>query len=93
MNKEDILKIFPSRRLFYKNDNQPLTKVEVNLEDIVDKILWLNNVETGELKGKIYAYETIISNSNFKSILSKDKQSYEKRINELEKQIQENTNE
>ena len=33
---------------------------------------------------KVYTYEKIIANSNFKAILSKDKQALENRIKELE---------
>jgi hypothetical protein len=81
MNSEYIKSLFPKQKLYYEDN---MFKHQVNLDEIIDKIIAKHNIIVGELEGKIYAYEQIIANSNFKAILSKDKQALEKRIKELE---------
>lgn len=55
------------------------------IDNLIDKILIEIKLYTAELEAKVYTYEKIIANSNFKSVLSKDKQALEKRVKELEK--------
>ena len=44
--------------------------------------------EKAILEAKVYAYEQIIENSNFKAILSKDKETLKKKVESLEKDIE-----
>ena len=81
MNSEYIKSLFPKQDMYYEENR---FRTQVKLDGIIDKIIVKHNIIVGELEGKIYAYEQIIANSNFKAILSKEKQALEKRIKELE---------
>lgn len=81
MNSEYIKSLFPKQDMYYEDSR---FRTQVKLDEIINKIIAKHNMIVGEMEGKIYAYEQIIANSNFKAILSKDKQVLEKRIKELE---------
>ena len=75
MNKNDIIQIFDE----YGEENRmyPCQKSiglkESNFYMAVDRALTKYRMAVAELEAKIYAYEKIIANSNFKAVLSKDK--------------------
>lgn len=86
MNKEEILKLFQfvncgsGNCLRYSNYDY--------ISGIVDNIVILHKLKNAELEAKVYTYEKIISNSNFKSVLTKDKESMQKKIKELEQEVE-----
>jgi len=90
MNREIIIdKIFPNIcrndcLKYYTYDN---SLKDIKLDDFWERIEEIIKRYTCELEAKVYTYEKVIANSNFKSILSKDKQTLEKRVKELEKEI------
>jgi SPX domain protein involved in polyphosphate accumulation len=77
MNYEELDKLLKQykSKIYYENN-----------EDTINKILIMYKLYNAELEAKVYTYEKIIANSNFRSVLSKDKQSLEKRIKELEQE-------
>ena len=83
MNKEELLKLFEK----YKSYTYKTICIE-NFEKIIEEILRLYNLEKASLEAKVYTYEKIIANSNFKSILAKDKESMQKKIKELEQELE-----
>lgn len=87
MNKENITSIFNNYgRKVFKSDEYKRIEIGSNEFDMaIEQILINYKLEKAELEAKVYTYEKIIANSNFKSVLSKDKQALEKRIKELEK--------
>lgn len=87
MNKENITEIFNKYgKKIWSNDKT--NHIEIgsdNFNMAVEQLLIYYKLEKAELEAKVYTYEKIIANSNFKSVLSKDKQALEKRVKELEK--------
>ena len=86
MNKEELMNLFE----FYNNGSgSHLNRTSYkDIENVVDNIIILYKTKNAELEAKVYTYEKIIANSNFKSILTKDKESMQKKIKELEKEIE-----
>lgn len=72
MNKEEIMNLFE----FYNNGNgNYLNKTSYkDIETVVDKIIILYKLINAELEAKVYTYEKIIANSNFKPILKEKKE-------------------
>jgi hypothetical protein len=71
MNKEEIMNLFE----FYNDGcvtylNHTSYK---DIETVVDKIIILYKLKNAELEAKVYTYEKIIANSNFKPILKEKK--------------------
>lgn len=87
MNKEKITNIFDNYgHLISKCDEHKHIEIGSDKFNMAVEQLLINyKLEKAELEAKVYTYEKIIANSNFKSVLSKDKQALEKRIKELEK--------
>lgn len=87
MNKENITEIFNNygKKLYSYDDHKHIEIGSDNFNMAVEKLLINYKLEKAELEAKVYTYEKIIANSNFKSVLSKDKQALEKRVKELEK--------
>lgn len=87
MNEENITNIFNNygyqESICDKNKRIEIGSDKFNMA--VEQLLINCKLEKAELEAKVYTYEKIIANSNFKSVLSKDKQALEKRIKELEK--------
>ena len=71
MNKEEIMSLFE----FYNNGSgNYLNKTSYkDIETVVDKIIILCKLKNAELEAKVYTYEKIIANSNFKPILKEKK--------------------
>lgn len=85
MNKEEILKLFP----WDMHDGISYSKRDKNsIGEVVEKIITKHKLYTSELEAKVYAYEKIIANSNFKAINDKSVESLKKKIKELEEEIQ-----
>lgn len=86
MNKEEIISLFE----FCKSGSVVYLKSNYydDISKVVDNIVILYKLKSAELEAKVYTYENIISNSNFKSILTKDKESMQKKIKELEQELQ-----
>lgn len=82
MNEEELMSMF-KKDTYPSNDYIKQYRIK-EFEDIIGKIVIKHKLIIGELEAKVYTYEQIIANSNFKAILSKDKQTLEKRIKELE---------
>ena len=87
MNKEKITNIFDNYGyLISKCDEHKHIEIGSDKFNMAVEQLLINyKLEKAELEAKVYTYEKIIANSNFKSVLSKDKQALEKRVKELEK--------
>ena len=71
MNKEEIMSLFE----FYNDGSvKYLKKIYYeDIETVVDKIIILYKLKNAELEAKVYTYEKIIANSNFKPILKEKK--------------------
>ena len=87
MNKENITNIFNNhgKKIYTYDQNKHIEIGSDGFNMAVEQLLINYKLEKAELEAKVYTYEKIIANSNFKSILSKDKQALEKRVKELEK--------
>lgn len=86
MNKEVIECLFKfnnSGRGAYLIDSD-----KKHIDDVIDKILIEIKLYTAELEAKVYTYEKIIENSNFKAVLNKSKETMQKKIGELEKELE-----
>ena len=59
-----------------------------SIDNVIDKILIKIKLYTAELEAKVYTYEKIIENSNFKAVLNKSKETMQKKISELEKELE-----
>ena len=59
-----------------------------HIDETIDKILIEIRLYTAELEAKVYTYEKIIENSNFKAVLNKPKETMQKKIGELEKELE-----
>lgn len=64
MNKEELLKLYDK----YRKENWKVL-YEDDYEKLVEHILILHNLDKAELEAKVYTYEKIIANSNFRTIL------------------------
>ena len=85
MNKEEILNLFTWDR----NDELSYSKRNKNsIGEVVENIIIKHKLYTSELEAKVYTYEKIIANSNFKAINNKSVESLKKKIKELEEEIQ-----
>ena len=80
-------------KIYNCNQNKHIEIGTDNFNMAVEQLLINFKLEKAELEAKVYTYEKIIANSNFKSVLSKDKQTLEKRIKELEKTLKEDNKE
>ena len=71
MNKEEILNLFD----FYNNGSGAhLNHTDYDsISRVVDNIIILYKLKNAELEAKVYTYEKIIANSNFKPILKENK--------------------
>lgn len=83
MNKEELMKLFEfdefeKTRFYNKKD----------MENIIKQVILNHKLYTSELEAKVYTYEKIIANSNFKAINNKSVESLKKKIKELEEEIQ-----
>lgn len=87
MDKENITNIFNNygKKIYSCNQNKHIEIGSDEFNMAVEQLLINYKLEKAELEAKVYTYEKIIANSNFKSVLSKDKQALEKRVKELEK--------
>lgn len=87
MNKENITEIFNKygKKIYSYNQNKHIEIGSDEFNMAVEQLLINYKLEKAELEAKVYTYEKIIANSNFKTVLSKDKQALEKRVKELEK--------
>ena len=83
MNKEELMKLFEfneyGRTEFYNKKD---------IENKIEQISLKHKLYTSELESKVYTYEKIIANSNFKAINDKSVESLKKKIKELEEEIQ-----
>lgn len=68
---DEILKRH-SKSEYEWNDNPRKFDVD-DRSSIIDDIEWLFKQELGKQEAKIYAYEAILSNSNFKMAVVRDK--------------------
>ncbi len=55
----------------YSSDKEKVEEIIDNFNDEAKKEIFDLKIENAELKAKIYAYEKIIANSNFKTVLKK----------------------
>ena len=87
MNKENITEIFNNYggKIYSYDKTKHIEIGSDGFDMAVEKLLTIYKLEKAELEAKVYNYEKIIANSNFKTVLSKDKQALEKRVKELEK--------
>lgn len=71
MNKEEIMNLFE----FWDNGSGAyLNRTSYkDIEKVVDEIIILYKLKNAELEAKVYTYEKIIANSNFKPILKENK--------------------
>ena len=86
MNKEQIKRLFrfsnSGRGAYLINSD------EHYIDDVIDKIIIEIKLYTAELEAKVYTYEKIIENSNFKAVLNQTKESMQKKISELEGELE-----
>ncbi len=87
MNEKVIDELFErcGKQLYSYSNSRTISTGSAEYRDFREKIIAKHKTAIAELEAKVYTYEKIIANSNFKSVLSKDKQALEKRIKELEK--------
>ena len=85
MNKEEIINLFPWDEY---NEISRGKRDKESIKEVVEKIIIKHKLYTSELEGKVYTYEKIIANSNFKAINDKSVESLKKKIKELEEEIQ-----
>ena len=86
MNREVIESLFKfenSGRGAYLIDSD-----KKHIDEVISKILVEIRLYTAELEAKVYTYEKIIENSNFKAIMNKSKETMQKKISELEKELE-----
>lgn len=86
MNKEEILGLFQFTS--YGNGTYLRNNDYDTINKIVDNIIILYKLKSAELEAKVYTYEKIISNSNFKAVNNKSIESLNKRIKELEQELE-----
>lgn len=86
MNKEEILKLFKIHHNIDEYYEYKQTATE--LEEIIEKILTKHKLVLAELEAKVYAYENIITNSNFKAVNNKSIDILNKKIKELENELE-----
>jgi hypothetical protein len=55
----------------YSSDKEKVEEIIDNFNDEAKKEIFELKIEIAELQAKIYAYEKIIANSNFKAVLKK----------------------
>lgn len=89
MNKETFIENLKRKKYDMYNYWE---RCENNLKNEIDMLISYYQkelaIENAELEAKVYTYENIIANSNFKSVLTKDKASMQKKIEELEQELE-----
>lgn len=86
MNRGYIIELFRKYRE-YNRYNIFVGDLEEIIEAILNKYKIELAIGIAEAEAKVYAYENIISNSNFKSVLNEDKQKLEQENKELRERI------
>lgn len=66
MNEEDLMSMFEKDTYPYQNYIKQYEIAE--FENIITKIVIKHKLEIAELEAKVYTYEKIIANSNFRTI-------------------------
>lgn len=80
--ENDIRKIFIKYKESYEgrwNNLNKIINLEKNEDVIVRELLTLFEVKLANSEAKVYAYEKIIANSNFKVVLEKPKKESDKK--------------
>lgn len=86
MNKEEILELF--KKHYDGREYYEYRLRAYDLEGIIETILTKHKLELAESEAKVYTYENIIANSNFKAVNNKSIDSLNKKIKELENELE-----